>query len=376
MVFLRALVGTARMIHHTPRLAVGLPPDDQVVLEAPDDRLGPALTAAGRGDHRPAARLLAMTREAGEWESRDHYTSQLVRLVPAGRSDWLRAWLSAAPRDPDAALLRAGVAVRRAEDRSRGEDSAGATKDSAALPLVEAAAEASPRDPVPWRLALDRARSTGAPPAEFESYWSEAVKRAPHHYGCHLAALRYRGADCPAAEDRPRPHLEADLTGRQPWSGGGRITGAAPTAPGGSGGGCPTRHDCLGFAERAAEQALPGSLLRALPLRAVFHHLATVPVRRTDAAADLAIALSSRYAPGDLWPAEARNLLVFLLIHRGRWQAALDQFRLLGPCATAFPWNRISDDPLGQFLEARDGTRIQVAAMTPLRPARSADRQD
>ncbi|NEA04028.1 hypothetical protein G3I28_32730, partial [Streptomyces sp. SID10116] len=63
------------MVRHTPRLADGLPPDDEVLLDVPDERLAPALVAAGRGDYGPASKLLATTREAAEWENRDRYTT-------------------------------------------------------------------------------------------------------------------------------------------------------------------------------------------------------------------------------------------------------------------------------------------------------------
>ncbi|NEE34820.1 hypothetical protein G3M53_56450, partial [Streptomyces sp. SID7982] len=64
MALLQALIRTARMVTHTPRLAAGLPPDEEVYLDLPDDRLTPALAAAGLGDHRPAAAALAASREA------------------------------------------------------------------------------------------------------------------------------------------------------------------------------------------------------------------------------------------------------------------------------------------------------------------------
>lgn len=68
----------------------------------------------------------------------------------------------------------------------------------------------------------------------------------------------------------------------------------------------------------------------------------------------------------DPWPAEVRNLLTYVLIRLERWTDALDQLRLIGPYATSFPWDRISDDPLGQFLEIRDGVRVAVASDVPL----------
>ncbi|MDV9175975.1 hypothetical protein R6V09_38385, partial [Streptomyces sp. W16] len=66
MALLRALIRTARMARNTSRLAAGLPADDEVLLDAPDDRLGPVLVAAGRGEYGPAAALLAPTRASAE----------------------------------------------------------------------------------------------------------------------------------------------------------------------------------------------------------------------------------------------------------------------------------------------------------------------
>jgi hypothetical protein len=91
-----------------------------------------------------------------------------------------------------------------------------------------------------------------------------------------------------------------------------------------------------------------------------------VQADRIDAAADLAIAVSAQYDAGDPWPSEVRNLLTYVLMGRGRWTAALEQFRLVGPYASSFPWNCFTDDPLGQFLETRDAVRIQVASAMPL----------
>ncbi|MFE7777431.1 hypothetical protein ACFU5O_26765 [Streptomyces sp. NPDC057445] len=325
MSLIRALISTARMIRHTPRLAEGLPPDDAVLLDAPDARLGPALVAAAVGDHGPAAALLTTTRDAAEWENRDRYVTRLAAFA-YNRGHWLADWLATDPRNPDALLVKAELAVRRAW-----ESPAGAERLREVGPLIDAAAAAGPRDPVPWRLALDHARGTHATHTEFESLWEQAVRRSSHHYGCHVAALQYLSAV---------------------WYG--------------------SHRECFDFAERAAEDALPGSLVQALPARAAFALLvsgepSSVQADRIDAAADLAIALSGRYAAGDPWPAEVRNLLVYVLLARRRWSEAMEQFRLIGPYATSFPWNCLTDDPLGQFLEARDGARIEVASATPLR---------
>ncbi|MFE2637197.1 hypothetical protein ACFXKX_10030 [Streptomyces scopuliridis] len=325
MSLLRALISTARMVRHTPQLAAGLPPDDAVLLDAPDERLAPALVAAALGEYEPAAKLLATTREAAEWENRDRYVTRLAAFA-YGRDGWLTAWLRAAPRDPDALLVRAELAIRRAW-----ESPARAERLRETGPMIDAAAAGDPRDPVPWRVALDHARGTHATHSAFESLWAQAVRRSSHHYGCHVAALQYLSAE---------------------WYG--------------------SHHECFDFAEQAAHDALPGSLVRALPVRAAFTLLlsgepTSVQADRIDAAADLAIAVSAEYETGDPWPAEVRNLLAYVLVERGRWEEALEQFRLIGPYATSFPWTSFTDDPLGQFLESRHAVRIQVASAMPLR---------
>ncbi|WP_411293686.1 hypothetical protein [Streptomyces kunmingensis] len=318
------------MIRHTGVLAAGLPPDEEVLLDAPDERLAPALVAAGGGEYGPAAKVLAHTREAAEWENRDRYVRRLAAFA-ASRTEWFDAWQDASPHDPDLLLVKAELAV----DRAFGSP-ARAELLREVGPLIVAAAEAEPGDPVPWRVALDHARGTNAPHTDFEDVWAQAVRRSPHHYGCHVAALRYLSAA---------------------WYG--------------------SHAECFDFAERAAQDALPGSLLHALPARAAFAYLTArspqgVPRARLDAAADLAIELSRTYGAADPWPAEVRNLVVCVLIELERWPDALEQLRLLGPYATSFPWDRLAEDPLDRFLELRDGVRLEVAATLPLRggPAR------
>ncbi|MET9495264.1 hypothetical protein [Streptomyces sp. NPDC006552] len=313
------------MIRHTGALAAGLPPDDEILLDAPDERLAPALVAAGRGEYRAAAEVLAHTRERAEWENRDRYVLRLAAFA-ASRAEWFDAWQRAHPHDPDLLLVKAELAVGRAF-----ASPARAELLREVGPLIAAAAGADPRDPVPWRVALDHARGSNAPHTAFESAWAQAVRRSPHHYGCHVAALQYLSAA---------------------WYG--------------------SHAECFDFAERAAQDALPGSLLQALPVRAAFAYLtaqapAGVPRTRLDAAADLAIELSRRYDAADPWPAEVRNLLACVLIELERWPDALEQLRLLGPYATSFPWDRLADDPLERFLELRDEVRIEVAATLPLR---------
>ncbi|MEU0226150.1 hypothetical protein ABZ177_17545 [Streptomyces sp. NPDC006284] len=315
---LRAFLRTATRARSR---ASRLVPDDDVLLDAPDDRLAPALVAAARGEHAPAAALLAGTRERAEWEHRDRYATRLAAFARS-RAEWLEHWRAADPGDPDARLVGSRLTVDRYAD----------SPDRAALlrqvaPAVTAAAEAAGADPVPWRTALDAARGAGAPHAEFERLWAQAVRRSPHHYGCHVAALEYLAAASPGAH-----------------------------------------RECLDFAERAAQDAPEDAFVRALPLRAAFTCLTAdgdgatgVPRSRLDAAADRAIALSAAHPEADPWPAELRNLLAYVLVRLERHQDAAEQLRLTGPYVTSFPWDRDSDDPLGRFLHVRADVRAHVA---------------
>ena len=325
MSLLRALLSTARTDRPAQPLSAGLPPDDAVLLDAPDTRLAPVLVAAALGGYEPASCLLAATRETAEWENRDRYVVRLAAFARS-RGDWLVHWLRDAPDDPDALLVGAELAVLGAwESPARSE------RLAETGPLIDAATAGDPRDPVPWRVALDRARGLGATHTTFEALWEQAIRRAPHHYGCHLAALRYVAAH-----------------------------------------GRGSHRECFDFAERAAEDALPGSLVQALPLRAAFSQLMSgegdaASACRIDRAADLAIAVSGRSPAGDPCPAELRNLLAYVLARRARWTEALEQFRLIGACATSFPWTRFGDDALGRFLETREVVRIRAASSPVLR---------
>ncbi|MFB7585673.1 hypothetical protein [Streptomyces sp. NPDC056169] len=330
MSFLRAVIGAVRSARHTPRLAAGLVPDDDVLLDAPDERLAPALVAAALADPEPAAKLLATTRDAAEWEDRDRYVTRLATFA-YHRGDWLEHWLSAAPRDPDALLVSAQLAVRRAW-----ESPARAERLRELDPLIRTVTEEAPHDPVPWRLALDHARGAHAGHTVFETLWEQAVRRSPHHYGSHVAALKYLSAQ---------------------WYGSHRAA--------------------FDFAEQAADDAAPDSLVRALPVRAVYDRLRALPrpdrsaaATRLDRAADRALALSAAFPPGDPWPAEVRNLLAYVLVERARWEEALDEFRRIGPHATSFPWGAprgaVQEDPLRRFLAVRDVVRAESAGRTPL----------
>ncbi|MFF3497544.1 hypothetical protein [Streptomyces sp. NPDC003247] len=302
-----------------PHPVAGLPADDEVLLDVPDDRLGPALVEAARGGYQAAAALLAGTRERAEWEYRDRYATRLAAFADA-RPEWFELWRAAAPRDPDVLLVAAQLAVDRAW-----RSPARAELLREVSPLITAAAQSDIGDPVPWRIALDHARGANAGHKYFEELWAAAVRRAPHHYGCHVAAKRYLA---------------------ESWHG--------------------SHRECFDFADRAAQDAPAGSLVQALPVRAAFAYLTDgcgpqVPRERLEAAADRAVDLSARFPAADPWPAEIRNLLTYVLVRLDRRDDALAQLRLIGPYATSFPWGRLSDDPLGHFLAVREGVCSGVA---------------
>ncbi|MEU6815123.1 hypothetical protein [Streptomyces sp. NPDC046860] len=306
-------------------------PADDVVLDAPDDRLSPALVAAGRGEFAAAAALLAATRTAAQWEERDVHATRLAAFARS-RPEWFEAWRAADPGDPGVLLVGAQLAVDRAWP-SPGR----AELLREVSPQITAAARADDRDPVPWRIALDHARGSRAGHRYFEELWEAAVRRSPHHYGCHVAALRYLATF---------------------WHG--------------------SHGECFDFAEPAAQDAPPGSLVQALPLRAAFGYLTDacgpeVPRARLHAAADRAVALSARFPAADPRTAEVRNKLLYVLLRLERQEEARAQLALIGPYATSFPWNRVSEDPLGHFLRLRDALLAgapapALAALLPTPP--------
>ncbi|MFG2948634.1 hypothetical protein [Streptomyces adustus] len=331
MALLPPFIRPSRMRTAAPRPVAGPPADDEVFLDAPDERIAPVLVAAARGDHGPAAELLAATRRHADWESRDRYVIRLASFARC-RDEWFENWRAAAPGDPDVLLLGAQLAVRRVWDSPARTELLRSTS-----PLITAAARSDDRDPVPWRLALDHARGSRAGHRYFGELWEAAVRRSPHHHGCHVAALKYLASA---------------------WHG--------------------SHRECFDFAELAAQDAPSGSLVQALPLRAAFAYLTDgcgpeVPRERLDTAADRAVELSARYPAAAPWPAEIRNLAIYVLVRLGRHEDAREQLRLTGPYVTSFPWSRVSDDPLGRFLEVRENARRTPPAEPGPRPRNGRD---
>ncbi|WSL55271.1 DUF4034 domain-containing protein [Streptomyces sp. NBC_01725] len=338
---LRTLITLPRMLRHGAAVGAHLPPDAAVVLDPPAPELRTALTAAYAGDHEPARDLLAQTRVGAEWERRGGYVPRLAESA-LHSPGWLDAWLAESPRDPDAVLVKAEHCVRQAWEIRTSARASSVSRDQFqaffallddAVPVIGAAAELNPTDPVPWQVALTHARGSQAPREVFDAYWAEATARAPHHYGCHLSALQYL---C------------------DKWYG--------------------SHTEMFDFAERAAEHALPGSKLHALPLLAAVEYDVVadgtpaegdrIARSRIHAALKRALELSDAYPLGDPEVAGVRNHLALMLVLADRHGEALEQFRAVGAHATEYPWAYLGD-AREEFLEFRAGVRMHVAAQVP-----------
>ncbi|MFD5784299.1 hypothetical protein [Streptomyces sp. NPDC126933] len=340
---LRTLLTLPRMLRHGAAVGADLPPDAAVVLDPAAPELRAALTAASAGDHGPARELLAATRLGAEWERRGSWVPRLAESA-LHNPGWLDGWLAQDPDDPDAVLVKADLRVKQAWEIRTGARAKDVPKDQFqaffallddAAPVIGAAAELNPADPVPWQVALTHARGSQAPREVFDAYWTEATLRAPHHYGCHLAAMQYL---C------------------DKWYG--------------------SHEEMFDFAERAAQGALPGSKLHALPLLAAVEYevvadragrgTADGPIGRAriDTAIERALTLSAGSPPGDPEAAGVRNHLALMLILAGRHDEALEQFRAVGVQATELPWAYFGD-ARQEFLDFRTGVRMHVASRIP-----------
>lgn len=338
---LRSLITMPRMLRHGSAVGADLPPDEAVTVGAvADPALRAALAAAASGDAAPAGELLAETRLGAQWERRSVCVSELAECA-LHSPGWLEDWLGKSPDDPDAVLVKADLCIQQAWEIRTGHRARHVSQDQFraffalledAVPVIAAAAELNPTDPVPWEIALTHARGIQAPRDVFDAYWAEAVARAPHHYGCHATALQYL---C------------------DKWYG--------------------SHEEMFAFAERAAEGALPGSKLHALPLLAAVEYEVVsddstedgpIDRARVEAAVTRALELSGWYEPGDPEAAGFRNHLALMLIFAERWSEALEVFRAIGVHAREFPWAYVGDSRK-EFLEFRLGVRMQVASQTP-----------
>ncbi|MFJ3192219.1 hypothetical protein ACIPJQ_06215 [Streptomyces griseoviridis] len=297
-----------------------------------------ALDAVRAGDWKPAADLLSAI--GRDWEARSAFAYLLGEL--AGEEDgWLLAWEAARADDPDAALVRARSTVVLAW-QVRGAKRARYTTEEqfegfhrtlrTAREDVARAAALNPDDPTPYIAEIWVALGLGYPNSEMDKLWSRITDRAPHHFEAHFSALQYWS---------------------EKWSGSERLAFA--------------------FAERAAAEAPPGSLLTALPLIAHFEHDTSEDTEadRTPemiARVDAGLVDAAAADPAHPRLPELRHLLAFYLSLQGRDEAALEQFKLVDGHVNALPW-RYRADRAAYYCQVRDAT---VAAAREAAEARGS----
>jgi hypothetical protein len=311
--------------------AHGLPPREQL----DPHRAGPPPSAhraeevravahgARDGDWRPAA---AFVEAAGrDWDERWH-RQELLRLTADRNGTWLDAWLRARPDDGVAATVRAQLLLHRAW-AIRGDELADRVPAGrmarfmvqlgTALEAAREAAALAPEDPGPWVVMVTAARGLRYDHDEFRPLWEELSARAPHHYEGHCQALQYWCAK---------------------WAGtNGLMTEFAERAVHGAPAGSPLAgvylHALRELALRPGSSARPSSRAAGDLLETVARSLDLVPD-------------DDRVVPG------LRHLLAHYLVEARRYDAALEQFRRLGPWCGAQPWTD-GRDPVAAFDLAR-----------------------
>lgn len=194
----RKIAQTNRVVKHRASVERALVPADAVVVGVPDPRIVSAAQAAVSGDLGPVSDLLAGTRRRGSWTLRSQAVEHLADQAVA-TPGWLAAWHEQSPEDPDLALVRAATAVthawdvrttRPAEHVDRDQFDAFFSLLEDAHPLLAAAIQANPGDPVPWEWALTHARGSQRPPEVVEGCLGSMMAADPGHLrGLHQALL-------------------------------------------------------------------------------------------------------------------------------------------------------------------------------------------
>ncbi|MEE4546151.1 hypothetical protein V2S66_29815 [Streptomyces sp. V4-01] len=315
-------------------LAHGLPPRE--VLDArrhrpplPAYRLkeAQAIAAAARqdGDWQPAAAYVAAAGD--DWDDRwrrAEFLQAVARDEDGWADAWVDAWCQAQPEDCDAATLHASLMVHKAW-RIRGSGYAHQVPYArmaqfrallpASIEAARRAAQLAPENPGPWVVMVTAARGARYSPDDFQPLWAELTARAPHHYEAHWQALQFWCAK---------------------WAGSDSLM--------------------LRFAEQAVDCAPEGSPLAAMYLHALQelkerHGSVRLTRGRKALLARTAASLATVPADDERMP-PVRHLLAYHLGRAGLHDAALDQFRLIGPYCGAEPWNG-GGDPAKVFDQAR-----------------------
>lgn len=291
--------------------------------------------AAWSGDWRPAAAYVASAGQ--DWDERWSRT-QLLEQLAIEDDAWLTAWRAAEPGDCDAAVVEARLMVHRAW-RIRGGGYAHEVSDEnmaefrRLLPAaIEAAHRASlldPANPGPWVVMATAARGAQYEPDRFRAIWAELTARAPYHYDAHWQGLQYWCAK---------------------WYG--------------------SDKEMMSFAEDAVRRAPAGS-----PLAGVYLHALSELVKRHNghralpkgrSARELLTRVAASLATvreDDEHLPQLRHLLAAFQLRAGLYDAALEQFRLIGPWCGAEPWTA-DGDPVAAFDLAR-GTAVARSGAKP-----------
>ncbi|OII68651.1 hypothetical protein [Streptomyces sp. CC77] len=310
--------------------ALGLLPASRqnTLLPGPDPALQGALAAAARGNGEPAARLMAATRERRDWQRRSRYAARLAEAAVEGDGGWLDAWEAAAgPDDPDVAVVRVEFTIQLA-GALRGSDWAKNTTDEQfagffrvlpqAVERIQRAAELNPGDPTPYISEMAVARGLNYPHGDVRRIWKTITRLDPYNYPAHIVALPYWYAR---------------------WHGSDELAAS--------------------FSREASEQAPPGTLLRMLPLIVWWDHrddgAKEADFRTPELVAMVDAALVDAAAAPTDHPdlPRTRHLLAYFLARQGRWEAALELFRLVDGHVGAAPWSQY-DFPAVAYCQWRD----------------------
>lgn len=283
-----------------------------------------AFADARGGDWKAGARLLEGI--GRDWDLRSMAVSQLAGLA-AEEDDWLLAWETARPDDPDAAVVRACSTVVLAGQLRGAQRARHTTQEQfdgfhrmlrRSRAEIARAAALNPDDPTPYISEIAVATGLSYPHSEMDKLWAEITARAPHHYEAHWRALQYW---C------------------KKW--------------------CGSEQLATEFAERAAASAPLGSMLTVLPLIVHYEHDDS-----DDSAADRTPEMIARVNAGlaDAAAAdpahprlpELRHLLAYYLALQDRDEAAIEQFRLVDGYVNALPWRYHGDGMTARYCRIRN----------------------
>jgi hypothetical protein len=268
--------------------------------------------------------------------------SLLLGSVVAG-TDLAETWVTEDPRDPDARLLYARVAMVRAQRAARAGDPREAALGALAWQAALSASRYAPADPTPWATLLAvarhrpppapgaaRPRAAAAPPGlRFDGPWdllAETQARRPWHREAFLRLLAYFF---------PRHGVDADVL----WQ---VVSWAADASPADS------DPQLLPLAARA-------ELARA-PTGAAGHEPSE------EYAAYVAATVYTDWFPGisqlSYPPVADLSLLAHALDRGGLYPEAGEVLAAMRPYATAFPWS-LDGDPTEALRAAYARSRIR-----------------